>query len=340
MGDLTLWRRPPRGRRWNANRRLGHRTMLALSQAELAALLDERGNRGDVARAAATLQTATALAPLLGCRLAPETWAAPVAPPAAGPAVGHALQVGSRWEVVAGDERASVAHSVGMTCLVTLLTSPRTDIPVDRLSGLVKRESAPNPCWTEPPPRHTGTASWSCGRTSTRPTPMPTWSAAPVSASSTPDRRDLDANAAPDRPVARLRGAGRAGPHSRAEGPPAHDRPHRQGSTDARRRLAPLRPHRSLVPLRSGRGLPGDVGGHSSALARGSTHTAASGRAFASSQSRASRTSRADAGQPVVIDVLDRGLEAVQVALQLVERALAPRSRPPARGRGRRPACG
>ena len=65
MGDLTH-AVDHLERAVDANRRLGHRTMLALSQAELAAALDERGNRGDAARAAAMLQTATALAPRVG----------------------------------------------------------------------------------------------------------------------------------------------------------------------------------------------------------------------------------------------------------------------------------
>jgi hypothetical protein len=52
------------------------------------------------------------------------------------PAGASCTRTGDAWEVVAGDERARVPHTVGMAYLATLLASPGVEIAAGTLAGV------------------------------------------------------------------------------------------------------------------------------------------------------------------------------------------------------------
>ncbi len=119
----------------DANRRLGNRSMMAVSQADLADTLDLRGAPGDTVRAGELRAAAVDLGRAAGLTARADEWAARAAPsePAVAPAA--LVRAGEFWEISAGDERATVPDSVGMATLAQLLARPGTDVSVERLTG-------------------------------------------------------------------------------------------------------------------------------------------------------------------------------------------------------------
>ena len=118
------------------NLRFGNRPMLAMTRADLADALLTRAGPDDAAEAAALYEQALSAADQLGMTGWAERWRAD----RRGTRVhrgleGSIVRNGEVWEVRAGEERALVAHSVGMAMLATLLSSPSQDISVAELTG-------------------------------------------------------------------------------------------------------------------------------------------------------------------------------------------------------------
>jgi hypothetical protein len=116
--------------------RFGNRPMLAITRAELAAALLERGAPQDRAAAVGLYDQALAAAEEIGMTGWAARWHAErpgdAAPP---PDEGRFVRNGDVWEVAAGSERALVAHSVGMAMLAVLVASPGQDVTVGELTG-------------------------------------------------------------------------------------------------------------------------------------------------------------------------------------------------------------
>jgi hypothetical protein len=127
-----------------ANRRLGNRPLVAIARADLAAALARRGGPGDRARAAELLEHAVGEATSMGMMSRAAAWQSELAAVrarargedrvevnhqgAAGGPDGAIYQVGGRWVVTLNGREARVAHLVGMTYLVELLTRPGQQI--------------------------------------------------------------------------------------------------------------------------------------------------------------------------------------------------------------------
>ncbi|MBV9953276.1 MAG: tetratricopeptide repeat protein [Acidimicrobiia bacterium] len=116
--------------------RFGNRPMLAITRAELAALLLQRGAPEDRSMAVGLYEQALATAEEIGMTGWADRWrsARPGDAPQA-PDQGRFVRNGDVWEVAAGSERALVAHSIGMSMLAVLIASPGQDVTVGELTG-------------------------------------------------------------------------------------------------------------------------------------------------------------------------------------------------------------
>jgi tetratricopeptide (TPR) repeat protein len=132
----------------DANRRLGHRPLVAIAQAELASALDRRGGDDDRNRAAGLLATAIAEAEAMGMSDRVAAWRliepGPVPRPehrgertagGAGTRSGVFRRQGRSWIVELDGHRAVVGDLVGMCYLAELLESPGRSIPALTLAS-------------------------------------------------------------------------------------------------------------------------------------------------------------------------------------------------------------
>jgi tetratricopeptide (TPR) repeat protein len=134
----------------DGNRRLGHRPLVAIAQAELASALGQRGRDGDRARAADLLARATAEAEAMGMAERSAGWRLSEPPrspqadrvrgvggvrPGASARSGVFRRQGRGWLVELDGHRAVVGDLVGMCYLAELLESPGRNIPALTLAS-------------------------------------------------------------------------------------------------------------------------------------------------------------------------------------------------------------
>jgi tetratricopeptide (TPR) repeat protein len=134
------------------NRRLSHRPMVAVAQADLATTLSRRDRPGDRARAADLLEQAIAEADRMGMSARAEAWRDQrsaldeshdlPADRRGSPHHGEIRRDGTRWIVALDGHRVRIADLIGMTYLAELLTRPGQLIPALTLAsqGSVPRE--------------------------------------------------------------------------------------------------------------------------------------------------------------------------------------------------------
>src|SRR5262249_29880345 len=121
------------------NLHLGNRPVTAVARADLAATLLQRAQPGDRVRADDLLTTAIDAAERMELDSRATRWRRlrdDVPTPAPSVAVASCLRVGDTWEIVAGDEQARVATSVGMSYLATLLAAPGEEFSAGTLAGI------------------------------------------------------------------------------------------------------------------------------------------------------------------------------------------------------------
>ena len=125
-----------------ANKRLGHRPMTAICQADLAQVLVQRGTADDSARAAGLWEVALPAATAMGLtgRLAEweewqRQWHGRGAPAGSAAAEGVIHREGSGWIVGVGDRLVPVPDLVGMHHLAELLTHPGQPLPALSLAA-------------------------------------------------------------------------------------------------------------------------------------------------------------------------------------------------------------
>jgi tetratricopeptide (TPR) repeat protein len=118
--------------------RLGNRPMIAITRADLAETLLMRGAPGDRITAGDLLEKAIDAAERMNLdgRLARFEQLRERAATATEPVTATCRRDGDVWELAAGDERARIAHSIGMTYLARLLEAPETDILAGQLAGI------------------------------------------------------------------------------------------------------------------------------------------------------------------------------------------------------------
>jgi tetratricopeptide (TPR) repeat protein len=121
-----------------ANLRLGNRPMIAITRADLAETLLARGAPGDRRAAGELLDKAIDAAERMNLdgRLGRWEQLREQAATTTEPITATCRRDGDTWELAAGDERARVIHSVGMTYLARLLEAPETDILAGQLAGI------------------------------------------------------------------------------------------------------------------------------------------------------------------------------------------------------------
>jgi hypothetical protein len=123
-----------------ANRRLGHRPLVAVGAAELADALWRRSGPGDRPRAVGLLDEALAEARRMGLDVRTAVWAATRAvwdgettTGSTGAKEGVLRREGGHWLTQIGSQQVVIPDLVGMRYLAELLANPQVDVPAAQL---------------------------------------------------------------------------------------------------------------------------------------------------------------------------------------------------------------
>lgn len=120
-----------------ANEALGHRPLIAITQADLAGALGQRAHAGDRERAVALLEQALADADAMRLTGRAEVWRGQLAAlrSRSEEAALCVRRDGSGWVVAMGERRAVVSDLIGMTYLAGLVARPGVEISALELAG-------------------------------------------------------------------------------------------------------------------------------------------------------------------------------------------------------------
>ena len=126
---------------------LGNLPCVAIDRALLARVLRRRGRPADAERAEMLLRSAIDMGRSFGMDGRVDQWLGEQTHPIGERAL-ECRRHGRSWHVLAGDARAVVAHSVGMTYLAELIAHPGVEIPALELASahqLTSRTASPQP---------------------------------------------------------------------------------------------------------------------------------------------------------------------------------------------------